>query len=97
MAMYSKFSFITKKLPEFYGTQRFITMSTFSNPIYLRSVLPYVTDPVLHPHKITGKIIVLHILSFIFLGSNGETKDCGQNYNRHSRYFMFCLISSCLN
>jgi hypothetical protein len=62
---YFKFSFITKKPPLFYWTQRFITMSktashlslsqarsiqsTFSTPLYIISVLVHVTDPVSHP------------------------------------------------
>jgi hypothetical protein len=44
-----------------------ILLSTlFSNTLTLRSSL-YVTDQVSHPYKITGKIIVLCILIFMFL------------------------------
>jgi hypothetical protein len=33
-----------------------------------------VSDQVKHPHKTTGKIIVLYVLIFVFLNSNREDK-----------------------
>jgi len=51
-----------------------ILLSTmFSNTLSLRSSLN-VSNHVLHPHKTTGKTMVLYIFIFIFLGSKLEVK-----------------------
>ena len=47
--------------------------SLFSTTVSLRSS-HNVSDHVSHAHKTTGKIIVLYILNFIFLGSKLEDK-----------------------
>ena len=57
-----------------WGTNDFFrTLNVFPNTLILRSSLK-VGDPVSHPYKTTGKIIVLHILMFIFSESKLETK-----------------------
>jgi hypothetical protein len=51
-----------------------ILLSTiFSNIVSLRSSLN-VRDQVAHQHKITGKIIILYVLIFVFVDSNLENK-----------------------
>ena len=54
--------------------------STLSNTLSLNSSLN-VSDQVSHPHKTTGKIVVLYILVFIFLDSNLE--DFALNVSKH--------------
>jgi len=57
-----------------WGTNDFLRiLHVFPNKLILRPSLK-VGDPASHPYKTTGKIIVLHILVFIFLESKLEDK-----------------------
>ena len=62
-----------------------ILISTlFSNTLSLRSSLNLnASNQVSHPHKTTGKIIVLYILIFKFWIANWKTKDSAQNESKH--------------
>ena len=55
----------------------------FSYTLSLRPSLN-VSDQVSHPYKTTGKVIVLCILIFKFLGSKGKTKESAPNVYKHS-------------
>jgi hypothetical protein len=48
----------------------------FSNTLSMCTSLN-VRDQVSHPYRTTGKIIILYILIFMFLGSRGEDKRMG--------------------
>ena len=64
----------------------------FSNTLSLRSSLN-VSDRVSHPHKTTGKIIVPHILIFIFLASNLDDKGFYTEWEQEFPDFNLLLIS----
>jgi hypothetical protein len=59
-------------ISNFFGPNILLT-TLFSNTLSLCSSLN-VSDQVPHPYRTTGKIIVLHILMFMFLDSRREDK-----------------------
>ena len=66
-----------------------VPLSTlFSNTLSLCSSLN-VSDQVSHPHKTTGKIIVLFILIFIFLDNKLEDIDFAPKDGKHSLISIF--------
>ena len=64
-----------------------ILSTLFSDTLSPRSSL-HVSDQVSHPHKTTGKIMVLSILIFKFLVANWKTKDSAPNDSKQSLTFI---------
>jgi len=58
-------------------SSNFFLYTLFSSTLSLRSSLN-VSDQVSHPHKTTGKIIVLYILIFKFLVTRSGCNSCSQ-------------------
>jgi len=64
----SLFSFLHSLITSFLLGQNILHNTLFSNTISLNSSLN-VNDQVSHPYKSTGKIVVMHSLTFIFLNN----------------------------
>jgi len=64
------------------GSHTFLS-TLFSIVLILYSFLN-VRDLVSHPYKTTGKIVVVCILIFMFLGSKREDRTSGLNSSMHS-------------
>ena len=75
-------------------TEYFLKHPVLEHPQHTFSL--NVRDQVSHPYNTTGKIIVLYILAFFFLGSRQEHKSfCTKCYQAFPEFLMV-LMSSCM-
>jgi hypothetical protein len=72
---------------------KYLLRTLFSYTLSLCSSLN-MRDPVSHPYKITGRILVLYILTFTFLDSRGEDKRLWTEWQQAFPEFSLLLISS---